>query len=547
MSIISNHTSPRARGTRAGRHAGLALIHILFMTLLLTMALALPFSGMTGTAAYAQAQQQDAAPSATGAKSTGAQPAAPDATPPQAAPEQKGTQAPTPAPAPAPGAATGPAAGQASPQGSAPAATPAASAAPVPAAPAKPLAADAVTADSINGAVQKQLTHIHDQLTGFQKSVHQDADDDADLAALRVKADAIISEMQALSDKLKGRGEQIQSRLTALGDAPKAGAPPETPVVSEERTRLTNERAELNVVSENANQLSNSAVQLGNTITNLRRSLFARTLFRHTELSPDLFTEAAQAQRYQFSDFTSTVGSWLSFVIRFKPLQLVGALILSIGAGLLFLFGGYRLLGRLTRRNDGQEAPSYIRRLSVAFWSTITETVALAAFLSSSFLFLDGFNVLRSDVSTMVASFFGTVWFVFFVAKLSNAVLSPRDQDWRLVRVTNRGAKYLSVAVISMAVINSLDYFLSAVAEALSSPLALTIVKSLVASVIISLIVACISFLKPVMPAGESRRIGEGDGRGSFRSSCASSASCCCCRPSPAISGWRASCRRSWC
>lgn len=359
-----------------------------------------------------------------------------------------------------------------------------------------------MTADSINGEVQKQLGHIRDQLSGFQKAVHQDVDDDADLAALRVKADAIISEMQALSDKLKDRGEQIQSRLTALGDPPKAGAPAETPVVTEERTRLTNERAELNVVTENATQLSNSAVQLGNTITNLRRSLFARTLFRHTEITPDLFVEAGQAQRYQFTDFTSTVGSWLNFVIRFKPLQLIGALALSIGAGLLFLFGGYRLLGRLIRRNDGQEAPSYIRRLSVAFWSTITETMALAAFLASSFLFLDGFNVLRSDVSTMVASFFGTVWFVFFVAKLSNAVLAPRDQDWRLVRVTNRGAKYLSVAVISMAVINSLDYFLTAVSEALSSPLALTIVKSLVASVMISLIVAFISFLKPIMAVG---------------------------------------------
>ena len=41
-----------------------------------------------------------------------------------------------------------------------------------------------------------------------------------------------------------------------------------------------------------ANNLANSATNLANTITNLRRALFAQTLFRHTELSGDLFIEA---------------------------------------------------------------------------------------------------------------------------------------------------------------------------------------------------------------------------------------------------------------
>ncbi len=359
-----------------------------------------------------------------------------------------------------------------------------------------------VTVDSINEDMKGKLDAIRGQLNNFRTRIEDEAHDDARLAELRVQAEEIVKEMRAASDAMKTRVEQIQGRLASLGEPPASGQPAEAPAVAEERARLLNERSQLNIIVDDAGSLSNSATQLANTITNLRRALFTQTLFRHTELSPELFADAGNAFVAEVRNFGSTFGSWIGFVWKFKKLQLLGAIVLSLAAGLLFLRGGYRLFGRFIRR-EIHETPSYIRRLSVAFWSTVIQTMSLAAFLAASFVFLDGFNVLRADISPIVATFFGFVWFVYFVWKLTYGVMAPGEPEWRLVRITNRGARLLTWAVLVMAIVNGLDYLLGAISEALSSPLVLTIVKSLLASLIVGLILIAISFVKPRLVEGE--------------------------------------------
>ncbi|WP_052182693.1 mechanosensitive ion channel domain-containing protein [Rhizobium sp. YS-1r] len=366
----------------------------------------------------------------------------------------------------------------------------------------QPQLESAVTIDSINADMKAKIEAIRRQLDTFRSRVQEDSSDDARLAELRVQAEKIVEEMNVISDAMRTRIEQIQSRLASLGDPPPAGQASEAPAVTEERGRLLNERSELNIIVDDAGTLSNGATQLANSITNLRRTLFAQTLFRHTELSGELFADAGSAFVAEVRNFGSTFGSWISFVWKYKKLQLLGAIALSLGAGMLFLSGGYRIFGRFIRR-DGQEAPSYIRRLSVAFWSTVIQTISLASFLVASFLFLDGFNVLRPDVSPIIATFFGFVWFVYFVSKLTYGVLAPGEPQWRLVRLTNRGARRLTIAVLAMAIVNGLDYLLGAISEALNSPLVLTIVKSLLASVIVGLMLIAISFVKPRLVEGE--------------------------------------------
>jgi small-conductance mechanosensitive channel len=360
------------------------------------------------------------------------------------------------------------------------------------------------TIDSINADMRKKIDAIRNTLTTFRKRVDGDMHDDARLADLRIQAEEIVGEMRAASDAMKARVDQIQARLTSLGAPPKEGQPPEAPAIVEERSRLVAERSQLNIIVDDASSLSNSATQLANYITNLRRTLFTQTLFRHTDLTSDLFADAGTAFKNEIENFRSSFGGWIGFVIRFKALQLLSAIALSIGAGMLFLSGGYRLFGRFIRRN-GNEEPSYITRLSVTFWSTVIQTMSVAAFLVTSYLLLDGFNVLRPDVAPIVSSFFGFIWLVTFVSKLTYGILSPGEPRWRLVKITDRGAHLLTVAVLTMAVVNGLDYLLAAISEALSSPLVLTIVKSLFASIIVGLILIAISFVRP--------RVGESDGQ----------------------------------
>jgi small-conductance mechanosensitive channel len=359
-----------------------------------------------------------------------------------------------------------------------------------------------VTVDSINSDMKGKIDQIRKQLNDFHERMQSDATDDARLAELRVQAETIVGEMQAASDAMKTRVEQIQARLGALGEPPAQGQPAEAPAVAEERNRLLNERSQLNLIADDAGNLSNSAMQLANSITNVRRMLFAQTLFRHTEISAELFGEAGSAFVDEIRRFQGTLGGWISFVVRFKHFQLLSAIALSLAAATLLLWGGYKLFGRFLRPN-GDSNPSYLKRLSVVFWSTIVQTVAIAAFLSATYLFFDGFNILRPDVAPIISTLFGFIWFINFVWKLTYGVFSPNAPEWRLLRITNRGARLLTVAVLAMAIVNGLSYVLAAVSEALNSPLVLTIVKSLISSFIVGLLLVAISFIRPSIGEGE--------------------------------------------
>lgn len=362
----------------------------------------------------------------------------------------------------------------------------------------QPAAAE-VTADSINEEMSERLEASRQRLIDIRQRLEQTPIEDLKLAELRVQADEVASELESASADLETRLSQIQARLADLGEAPAAGQPAEAEAVTDERNRLTTERAELTVIIDDAANLRTNANEATSSISTLRRDLFTETLFKRTELSPALFGEAGKAFVLEMRDLGNTVGSWLSFAWKFKKLPLLVAIFLSLGAALVFLAGGRRLFARLIARDPSLEQPTYIKRLSLAFWTTVTRTLSLTAFLVASYLFLDGFNVLRRDVAPIIGAAFGFIWFVYFIWQLADAVLSPRYPHWRLVRVTDRGAHLLLSAIVAMAVVNGLDYLLGVVSEVLNSPLELTIAKSVVASLVIGLILLALSFARPVL------------------------------------------------
>jgi small-conductance mechanosensitive channel len=323
--------------------------------------------------------------------------------------------------------------------------------------------------------------------------------EDIQLAEVKAEADDLVAQISSFLSETKQRQDQIQARLKELGEPPKDGQPAEAAVVTEERNRLTAERTEITAISSEMGQLASTARGLSDKITEQRRRLFSATILKHTDLSPAVFSDAASAFLSEIKAFGDTMASWLSFAWKFKKLSLLGAVILSMGAALLFLAGGYRLFGKMVTRDLAMENPPYITRLSFAFWSLIIQTMSLSAFLLSTFFFLASFNVLRPDIAPIVASFLGTIWVVFFVARLAGLIFSPAHPHWRLIRLSNRGARRLYRLTMLMAVINSLDYWLSEISEALNSPVALTITRSVVATVLIGVILILMSFMKPVL------------------------------------------------
>lgn len=365
------------------------------------------------------------------------------------------------------------------------------------------VAAPAIDATQIEQA-SSDLDRASGQLNAIRERVERYKDDDARLVELKIEAEALNRTILAISVATRPRLEAIKARQTELGDPPAEGAPAEAAVVVEERKKLAAERNEINALTGEAENLSIEATKLSNRITEIRRRLFTDAILKRTDINTALFTEASGALTNETATLGRTATAWLQFVWKFKRMQLLGAVALSLVAALVLLSGGYRLFSPVITRAVQQQKPHYITRLSVAFWSTILPSIAVGAFAGTSYFFLDTFNVLRSDIAPIASVALGVMVAIFFVAQLANAVLSPGDGHWRLVRVSDRGAQLLWLLIFSMAIVNGADYFLGTISEVLGSPVVLTVVKSFFASIIIGALLVVTAFIKPVLHQGET-------------------------------------------
>ena len=365
-----------------------------------------------------------------------------------------------------------------------------------------PQAQPAAPANPISAA-NDSLDKARRQLADLRKQVDDARDNEGKLAELKLKVEQLGRTALEASVSTRERFNQIKGRLDQLGPVPAEGELSESELIKEERAKLADERAAINAVTGNAETLSIETTQLANQITEMRRSLFTETLLSRTRVSTDVFEEALTAGAEQGADLQRTVGGWLRFVWAFKRESLLAAVSLSLLIGLVLYSGGHRLAGPLIQRNRTIEKPHYITRLMIAFWSITIPTLAVGAFAFACYSLLYSFNVLRPDIAPMVSQLFIVCVGLYFVSTLTRAVLAPKRPEWRLVNVSNTGARRLEWSIFAMAFANALDYFLGAVSVALGSPVVLTVAKSLIASIVIGLILLWISFIRPMLRAGE--------------------------------------------
>ncbi len=345
-------------------------------------------------------------------------------------------------------------------------------------------------------------------LAQINQQIEDARNEDPRLVDLKGKADDLASTASGTVTSLRTRLDEINSRITSLGEPPKEGQPPEASVVTDERTRLNSEKSQINAVLGDAEAVSGHANQLSNNITAMRRALFAATLFKRTEISPSVLADAGTEFVGEISALSSSLTGWAIFVWNYKRLSMFGAVSLSVMAAVLFLWGGYRILGHRMERRAFSGEPSYLRRLSVAFWSTTIQAMSVFLLMVTSAFFLDNFGVLRPDIAPIVYVAMSVIAFVYFVSRLTYAIFAPTQPEWRLLHVSNHGAHVLSSAVLLMALVNGLDYLFSTISETLNSPLILTVAKSFVASIIIGIILFAMSFLKPMIGEGEDAENG---------------------------------------
>jgi small-conductance mechanosensitive channel len=343
-------------------------------------------------------------------------------------------------------------------------------------------------------AVMDSLRQRTDQL---EKQMAANSEDDARLVDTRLQLEETERQLLLSSVAFRPRLTEINNRLDQLGPAPAEGQPPEPDLIASERQALVAEKAEINAALGVAEDQSIRINALITRITEMRRDLFSRLLTRRYDIGTALAGEVAEAARNEAKDLYRIVSSWVRFVAQVKLRSVLFATFFALLAAAILLIGGRRLFGRLFEADGDVESPSYLSRLSVAFWSTLVPTAALAVFLTTTYLLYDYFAVLWVDIGTIMTSLFIVIGLVFFVHRLGSSVLSPRLPNWRLIAVDTQAARLLLWLVSATAIFTGIDVFLSTVYSVLDSPLSLTVGESLIATVLTGILVVLIGLVRP--------------------------------------------------
>ena len=341
------------------------------------------------------------------------------------------------------------------------------------------------------------FTAIKAKVEAVGPKIIADASDDSKLAQYRIELDKLAKDVLDVAVAFRPRLSEINKRLTDIGPAPAADALAETTAVSDERKRLGAEKAAINALLGETEDVSIAANQQVDDIAERRRNLFAEDLTKRVDIKTVLGSEVGSAAQSEAATLVKMLNSWFTFVTNFKLQSVLGATFFALLSAIIMFMGGNRLFGRFYSRDARSEEPSYLSRLSVAFWSTLIPTTTVVIFLAVTYFFFDYFKVLRPDIREIFVSALSTSAIVYFIYRLASAILSPDMPNWRLLPVDPKPARLLVWLVTATAVVSGLDTFTNVINEALGSPLSLTIAKSLVGTVLVGLLVIAISFVKP--------------------------------------------------
>ena len=400
---------------------------------------------------------------------TPTQPAAgPATTPaPQAQPAtQNGAPAPAPTAAPAPsGAAAQPAQAQPNPAAPAPQAQPA---------PPPP--------SSLPPEVHSTIDNVVGVMDGAEKALTAISNVDTDLGQLRDKIDGVISTTTQTADSLRPGLAHIQHQIDKLGEPPANGAPPESPTVATERSRLTAQASEISGAIKTLQVTWWRARQAIDKITNLRLQLFVQSLTQRmaSPLFPafwDDLANGAPSVRWRL-EYNAT--DWGSSVNR----QKMNVAALLTGAFILYLLLKTFVLSAIRYRAAPDAVPpTFFERAATASWIVPARAIpaAAAAFLLYAGLDYLGLLYYPTAAPAGVALLRSSLIFIA-VSALISAVFAPTRPERRLVLLSNRSARRISRLLKILALIYSVDLFLSAFGQILYFPLSISVVQSLFTS-----------------------------------------------------------------
>jgi small-conductance mechanosensitive channel len=310
----------------------------------------------------------------------------------------------------------------------------------------------------------------------------------SDLGHLRDEIDGVISKATQTADIVRPRLADIQHQVSKLGAPPAAGAPPESPTVAAERARLTAQSSELSGAVKTLQVTWWRARQAIDKITDLRLSLFVRSLTERmaSPIFPDFWSDLAHAAPSVEWRLSYNAKDWSSSVNQQK---MNVAMLLAAAIGLYLILKAIVLAMTRYRPNPDATPPTFFERAASASWIAPMRAIPGVA---TAFLLYGGFDYLGllyypTAAPAGVALLRATLVFIA-VSSLISTVFAPARPERRLVLLSTRSSRRIARLLKMLALIYSIDLFLSAFGQILYFPLSMSVVQSLATSIAFALV-----------------------------------------------------------
>ncbi|KAA2235716.1 DUF3772 domain-containing protein [Salinarimonas soli] len=299
---------------------------------------------------------------------------------------------------------------------------------------------------------------------------------DGELQGLRGGIDALVERARVLVDEVAPRLDAARARLQQLGDKPEEGAPPESPELQADRRAREAAVAEFDETQRIGRAVMLQGQQVVAQISDRRRSLFARSLFRQSQslASPGLWYDVARVLPREIAALNRVLGDWAERIVREAKAPALALLALAMLGAAVLHWGRHRLVPRLVNRDPAAKPTPMIRHVA-ALQVLVLGTLPAAVASLMVYAALDGAGFLPLRVRPIAGTALAGLAFVAFVIALAEAILAPGRETWRIVRMSDTGARRVARLAVAIAWIITAGKVVEAVNAAIAAALPLTV------------------------------------------------------------------------
>lgn len=330
--------------------------------------------------------------------------------------------------------------------------------------------------------VNEAIKEMVDSMDSAEKALAKMSASDNNLSNLRDQIDGVIAKATKTADAVRPRREEIERQLSKLGPPPAKDAPAESETVVAERARLAAQSGELEEASKTLRVTWWRARQAIDKITNLRLSLFVKSLTERitSPLLPAFWSELVRVAPNVEWRLKYNANDWISSVNKQKTKV---ALLLAFSIGLYLFLKLIVVTITRYRPNETSTPPTFFERAASASW--IAPFRAIPGIAATILLFggLNYLELLYDPASAPVGKALLESLLIFIaVSALVSAVFAPNQPERRLVLLSSHSAGRIAFLLKTLAFIYSVDLFLSSFAQTFYFPLTLSVVQSLATS-----------------------------------------------------------------